>query len=51
MDGLNCFAHLVETKIDLVKGENVIELEVVGGANLDKITFFTDLFLEWTKNA
>lgn len=46
-----CFAHLVETKIDLVKGENVIELEVVGGANLDKITFFTDLFLEWTKNA
>lgn len=45
-----CFAHLVETEIDLVKGENVIELEVVGGANLDKITFFTDLFLEWTKN-
>ena len=46
-----CFAHLVETEIDLVKGKNVIELEVVGGANLDKITFFTDLFLEWTKNA
>lgn len=45
-----CFAHLVETEIDLVKGKNVIELEVVGGANLDKITFFTDLFLEWTKN-
>lgn len=46
-----CFGHLIEAKIDLVKGENVIELEVVGGANLDKITFFTDLFLEWTKNA
>ena len=46
-----CFAHLVETEIDLVKGKNVIELEVVGGANLDKITFFTDLFLEWAKNA
>lgn len=45
-----CFGHLIEAKIDLVKGENVIELEVVGGANLDKITFFTDLFLEWTKN-
>ena len=46
-----CFGHLIEAKIDLVKGNNVIELEVVGGANLDKITFFTDLFLEWTKNA
>ena len=46
-----CFGHLIEAKIDLVKGNNVIELEVVGGANLDKITFFTDLFLEWTKKA
>lgn len=50
-----CFGHLIKAEIELVKGENVIELVVGEGdknggkTNLDKITIFSDLFVEWAK--